>query len=91
MPQPKVSSTVITLSCHDNPPIECDEKLLFQIVRASFNQRRKTLQNGLSNGLHFSKDQISEAIEKAGFSKTVRGEELSLEDFAALTNILNDF
>ncbi len=88
MPQPKVSSTVITLKCHRKPPVECDEKLLFQIIRASFNQRRKTLQNGLSNGLHFSKEQIAEAIEKAGFSPTIRGEALSLEDFARLTNIL---
>ena len=90
MPQPKVSSTVISLKCHHNPPVECDEKLLFQIVRASFNQRRKTLQNGLSNGLHYSKEQIAEAIEKAGFSPTIRGEALSLEDFARLTNILKE-
>ena len=90
MPQPKVSSTVITLKCHDNPPVKCDEKLLFQIIRASFNQRRKTLQNGLSNGLHYSKEQIAEAIEKAGFSPTIRGEALSLEDFATLTNILKE-
>ena len=88
MPQPKVTSTVITLKCHNNPPVQCDEKLLFQIIRASFNQRRKTLQNGLSNGLHYSKEQIAEAIAKAGFSPTIRGEALSLEDFAKLTNIL---
>jgi 16S rRNA (adenine1518-N6/adenine1519-N6)-dimethyltransferase len=90
MPQPNVSSTVITLKCHKNPPVECDEKLLFQIIRASFNQRRKTLQNGLSNGLHFSKEQVAMAIEKAGFTPTVRGEALSLEDFALLTNILKE-
>ena len=90
MPQPKVTSTVITLKCHNNLPVECDEKLLFQIIRASFNQRRKTLLNGLSNGLHYSKEQIAEAIEKAGFTPTVRGEALSLEDFATLTNILKE-
>ena len=90
MPQPKVTSTVITLKCHNNPPVECDEKLLFQIIRASFNQRRKTLLNGLSNGLHYSKEQIAQAIEKAGFVPTVRGEALSLEDFATLTNILKE-
>ncbi|MCR5580359.1 MAG: 16S rRNA (adenine(1518)-N(6)/adenine(1519)-N(6))-dimethyltransferase RsmA [Pseudobutyrivibrio sp.] len=90
MPQPKVSSTVISLKSHEHPPVDCDEKLLFQIIRASFNQRRKTLQNGLSNGLHYSKEQIAEAIEKAGFSPTVRGEALSLEDFATLTNILKE-
>ena len=88
MPQPNVTSTVITLKCHEKPPVQCDEDLLFKIVRASFNQRRKTLQNGLSNGTHFSKEVIAEAIEEAGFSPTVRGETLSLEDFANLTNIL---
>jgi len=90
MPQPKVASSVITLKCHDNPPVECDENLLFKVIRASFNQRRKTLQNGLSNGLHYSKEQIAEAIEKAGFSATIRGEALSLEEFALLTNILKE-
>lgn len=90
MPQPKVASSVITLRCHEKPPVECDEKLLFQIIRASFNQRRKTLQNGLSNGTHFSKEEIAAAIEKAGFSPTVRGEVLSLEQFADLTNILSE-
>lgn len=90
MPQPKVASSVITLKCHENPPVECNEKLLFTIIRASFNQRRKTLQNGLSNGTHFTKEQITEAIEKAGFSSTVRGETLSLEDFANLTRILSN-
>ncbi len=89
MPQPKVASTVITLKCHENSPVDCDEKLLFKVIRASFNQRRKTLQNGLSMGLHYSKEQIAEAIEKAGFSPTVRGEALSLEQFAELTNILS--
>lgn len=90
MPQPKVASSVITLKCHEKPPVECDEKLLFQIIRASFNQRRKTLQNGLSNGTRFSKEEIAAAIEKAGFSPTVRGEILSLQQFADLTNILSE-
>ena len=90
MPQPKVASSVITLKCHEKPPVDCDEDLLFKIIRASFNQRRKTLQNGLSNGLHYSKEQIIEAIEKAGFIPTVRGETLSLEEFAKLTNILKE-
>lgn len=90
MPQPKVASSVITLKCHEKPPVDCDEKLLFQIIRASFNQRRKTLQNGLSNGTRFSKEEIAAAIEKAGFSPTVRGEVLSLEQFADLTNILSE-
>lgn len=89
MPQPKVESTVITLKCHDKPPVECDERLLFKIIRASFNQRRKTLQNGLSNGTEFSKEQIAEAIKLAGHAPTIRGEVLSLEQFAQLTNILS--
>ncbi len=90
MPQPKVASTVISLKCHEKPPVDCDEKLLFQIIRASFNQRRKTLQNGLGNGLHFSKETVAEAIAEAGFKETVRGETLSLEEFARLTNILKE-
>lgn len=90
MPQPKVASSVISLKCHDKPPVECDEDLLFKVIRASFNQRRKTLQNGLSNGLHFSKDQIASAIEMAGHSPTIRGEALSLQEFAKLTNILKE-
>ena len=89
MPQPKVASSVITLRSHEKPPVDCDEKLLFKIIRASFNQRRKTLYNGLSNGTPFSKEQIAEAIEKAGFSPTIRGEALSLEEFALLTNLLS--
>lgn len=90
MPQPNVESSVITLKCHEKPPVDCDEDLLFKIIRASFNQRRKTLQNGLSNGTHFSKEQITEAIEKCGFVPTIRGEALSLEDFANLTNVLKE-
>ncbi len=90
MPQPKVESTVITLKCHDKPPVECDEKLLFKIIRASFNQRRKTLQNGLTNGTEFTKEQVAAAIEQAGYSPTIRGEVLSLEQFADLTNILSE-
>ncbi len=90
MPQPKVESTVITLKCHDKPPVECDEKLLFKIIRASFNQRRKTLQNGLTNGTEFTKEQVAAAIEQAGYSPTIRGEVLSLEQFAYLTNILSE-
>ena len=89
MPQPKVASSVITLKCHEKSPVECNEDMLFKIIRASFNQRRKTLQNGLSNGTHYSKEQIAEAIEQAGFPATIRGEALSLQDFANLTNILS--
>ncbi len=91
MPRPNVGSAVICLTCHEKPPVEvADEKLLFRLVRASFNQRRKTLVNGLSNSpeLSFTKEQITEAVEALGKGATVRGEALTLEEFAALTNIL---
>lgn len=91
MPRPNVGSAVICLTCHEKPPVEvADEKLLFRLVRASFNQRRKTLVNGLSNSpeLSFTKEQITETVEALGRGATVRGEALTLEEFAILTNIL---
>lgn len=92
MPRPNVGSAVICLTCHEKPPVDvADEKLLFRLIRASFNQRRKTLVNGLSNSpeLSFSKEQITEAVEMLGRGGTVRGEALTLEEFAVLTNILS--
>lgn len=91
MPRPNVDSAVIRLTRYDEPPVQVkDEKMLFKIIRASFNQRRKTLQNGLNNSseLNFTKDQIAAAIAEAGFSPSVRGEALTLEQFAKLTDIL---
>lgn len=91
MPRPNVDSAVIRLTRYEEPPVQVkDEKMLFKIIRASFNQRRKTLQNGLNNssGLNFTKDQIAAAIAAAGFSPSVRGEALTLEQFARLTDIL---
>lgn len=91
MPRPGVGSAVIRLTRHKEAPIPVeDEALLFKLIRASFNQRRKTLQNGLNNSpeLSFSKETIAQAIEEAGFSPTIRGEALTLEQFAALANIL---
>ena len=90
MPRPKVGSAVIRLTRHENPPVEVkDEKLMFEIIRASFNQRRKTLANGLNNSdkLNFSKEKITEVIEKLGKGASVRGEALTLEEFAHLTNL----
>ena len=85
MPRPNVDSAVIRLTRYEEPPVQVkDEKMLFKIIRASFNQRRKTLQNGLN----FTKDQIAAAIAEAGFSPSVRGEALTLEQFAKLTDIL---
>ena len=89
MPRPSVGSAVIRLTRHENPPVEvADEKLMFRLIRASFNQRRKTLVNGLKNAsdLSFSKEQIEAAIEAIGQPLTIRGEALTLEQFAALSN-----
>ena len=91
MPRPKVGSAVICLTRHKKPVVEVeDEKLLFCLIRASFNQRRKTLQNGLNNAGDISnlytKEQIASAIEQAGFPQNVRGETLTLEEFARLSN-----
>ena len=89
MPRPKVGSAVIRLTRHKEPPVEVkDEKLMFDIIRASFNQRRKTLANGLNNSdkITCSKEIITEAIEKLGKGSSVRGEALSLQEFASLSN-----
>lgn len=89
MPRPKVGSAVIRLTRHEKPPVEVkDEKLMFDIIRASFNQRRKTLANGLNNSdkITCSKEIITEAIEKLGKGASVRGEALSLQEFASLSN-----
>lgn len=92
IPRPNVGSAVIRLTRHKTPPVEVqDAKLMFKLIRASFNQRRKTLQNGLNNSpeIPFSKEQIVEAIESLGVSATVRGEALTLEQFAALSNFFS--
>lgn len=91
MPRPKVGSAVIRLTRHEKPPVEVkDEKLLFHIIRASFNQRRKTLANGLNNSdrLEIPKEAITEAIQQLGKGPSVRGEALTLEEFAKLSNNL---
>lgn len=91
MPRPKVGSAVIRLTRHKEAPVKTvDEKLMFRLIRASFNQRRKTLVNSLKNSpeLSFSKEEIQAAIAACGFSEGVRGEALTLADFAALTNEL---
>ena len=91
MPRPNVGSAVIRLDCLNRVPIEVsDEKLMFRLIRASFNQRRKTLQNGLANSpeLSFSKEEIKSALEAMELSPTIRGEKLSLAQFAALADEL---
>ena len=94
MPRPKVGSAVIRLNCHKKPPVWVkDEELLFRIIRASFNQRRKTLANGLSNApdLAVSKELIIDSIKKMGKGASVRGETLTLEEFARLSNYMADY
>lgn len=93
MPRPAVGSAAIRLTRHQKPPVEVmDEKLMFRLIRASFNQRRKTLANGLKNSgeLNLSKEVITAAIEKLGKGSSVRGEALDLEEFARLTNIIKE-
>ncbi|MGN0371212.1 MAG: 16S rRNA (adenine(1518)-N(6)/adenine(1519)-N(6))-dimethyltransferase RsmA [Enterocloster sp.] len=89
IPRPNVGSAVIRLTRYQEPPVQTkDPKLMFKLIRASFNQRRKTLQNGLSNSpeLPFTKEQIAAAIESLGVPATVRGEALTLEQFARLAD-----
>lgn len=93
MPRPKVGSAVIRLDRYEEPQVKVnDEKLMFKIIRASFNQRRKTLANGLKNSaeLNFSKETIEDAIAELGKGASVRGEALTLEEFARLSNILSE-
>ena len=92
MPRPKVGSAVIRLDLHEEPPIQVkDEKLMFRIIRASFNQRRKTLANGLKNSpeLDFEKEKIEAAILSLGKGASIRGEALTLAEFAALADRLS--
>ena len=91
MPRPKVGSAVIRLTCHQEKPVQVqDEKLMFNIIRASFNQRRKTLANGLKNAatLDFTKEEVEAAIEALGKGASVRGETLTLEELAKLSDLL---
>lgn len=92
MPRPNVGSAVIRLTRHQTMPVQTEnEKLMFQIIRASFNQRRKTLVNGLNNSpeIMLSKEQIAEAVESLGKGAGVRGEALTLEEFARLADVIN--
>lgn len=91
IPRPNVGSAVIRLMRYSEPPVAVDdEKKMFAIIRASFNQRRKTLVNGLVNAanLNISKEQVLQALEKMGLPAAIRGETLTLEQFAELSNLL---
>lgn len=93
MPRPNVGSAVIRLSRYDKPPVIVkNEALMFSLIRASFNQRRKTLQNGICNyeKLNYTKEQVAHALESIGLPVSVRGEKLSLNEFAALSDALGE-
>ena len=91
IPRPGVGSAVIRLDLWDTPPVKVgNEKMMFAIIRASFNQRRKTLQNSVVNGgVPVTKEQIVEALQSMGLAETIRGEALNLEQFAQFANILD--
>lgn len=90
MPRPNVDSAVIKLTAHEKLVVDVDETLMFKVIRASFNQRRKTLVNGLKNSseLDYTKEEIVQAIKAIGKEENIRGEKLTLEEFAALSNSL---
>ncbi len=91
LPRPNVGSAVIRLTLHEEPPVRVpDEGILFRMIRASFNQRRKTLVNGLNNSpeLTFTREEILEALKAQGLPENIRGEALTLEQFAGLANEL---
>ena len=93
MPRPKVGSAVIRLTLHGESPVQVEnERLMFRLIRASFNQRRKTLQNSVSHdpGLCISKELIAENLEKMGLSATIRGEALSLQQFAEFADLVEE-
>ncbi|RGH11379.1 16S rRNA (adenine(1518)-N(6)/adenine(1519)-N(6))-dimethyltransferase RsmA [Clostridium sp. AF15-31] len=93
IPRPGVGSAVIRLTRYKEPPVTVkDESLMFKLIRASFNQRRKTLQNGIANSpeLPYSKAQVEKALEKMGLAANVRGESLTLAEFAKLSDIISE-
>ena len=93
IPRPGVDSCVLCLTAYTEPPVKCNEKVMFALIRAAFNQRRKTLANAISHGYclggrQLSREEVTAALEKAGLPPTVRGEALSMEQFAELSLLL---
>lgn len=93
IPRPGVESSVLCLRAYEKPPVQADEKFMFALIRAAFNQRRKTLANAVSHGFSFegrtiSREEVTKALEKMGLPATVRGEALSLEQFAKFSELL---
>jgi 16S rRNA (adenine1518-N6/adenine1519-N6)-dimethyltransferase len=94
IPRPGVDSSVLCLKAYGEPPVECNEKVMFGLIRAAFNQRRKTLANAISHGYcvggkQYTREEVTKALEEMGLPATVRGEALSLEQFAQLSLKLN--
>ena len=89
LPAPKVDSAVIKLNILKNPPVSVgDEKMFFKVVKSAFSQRRKTLPNSLSSGLSIPKPEAAKILEQAGIKQTARAEEMTMEDFAAITETI---
>lgn len=90
LPPPKVNSEVIQLTVRKEPPVKVEnEEFFFKLVKAAFSQRRKTAENSISAGLGINKSIVAEALENAGLERTVRAEKLTMEDFEALSKLLN--
>ncbi len=91
IPRPSVDSVVISIEMHEEPPVTGDRELIFKLIRASFNQRRKTLVNGIANfdGLDYTKDEVKTALASIGKKEDIRGEKLSLQDFSDLADALS--
>ncbi len=90
MPAPKVDSAVIRLDVYEKPPVQCDGKAFFRVVKAAFSQRRKVISNSLSAGLGMDKASVAALLEKAGVPANARAEKLSLDDFAALASCMSE-
>ncbi|MBR5514971.1 MAG: 16S rRNA (adenine(1518)-N(6)/adenine(1519)-N(6))-dimethyltransferase RsmA [Clostridia bacterium] len=91
IPKPKVDSAVMRINLFEEPPVEADKTILMKVIRGAFSQRRKTLANSLGTEFsHFNKAKITQIIEKAGFCADIRGEKLSLEDFAKIANVISE-
>ena len=93
IPRPNVGSAVIRLTRYNEPPVQVrDDRLMFKLIRASFSQRRKTLQNGIANSgeLDFTKEDVRKALAAMGLNENIRGENLGLEEFARLSNMLGE-
>ena len=95
IPRPGVDSSVLCLRAYAEPPVACDEKVMFALIRAAFNQRRKTLANAIShgfslNGKQYTREEVTDALAQMDLSPTVRGEALTLEQFAQLSLLLRD-